>query len=72
MRTYESSFQPGDEATELDACPIVPGDPDNSYLIEKLHPDPRRGVQMPFLRPVVPEEDIEIIATWIREGAQDN
>lgn len=72
LRTYEASFTPGDEAAELGACPIVAGDPDSSFLIEKLHPDPRLGVQMPFLRPVLPDEDIDIIATWIREGAQDN
>ncbi|MEP0845684.1 MAG: hypothetical protein HRF50_02560 [Phycisphaerae bacterium] len=72
LATYESMFAPGDEAQELGLCPIVPGDPDGSYLIEKLRPSPQRGARMPLLRTPLGEEQLETIATWIREGAQNN
>jgi hypothetical protein len=72
LRTYASSFDPGDEATALGLCPIVPGDPQSSYIIEKLQANPRSGQQMPLQREPLSEADVELIAAWIREGAQDN
>lgn len=72
LATYESMFEPGDEAQELGLCPIVPGDPDSSYLVEKISPGPRQGARMPLLRAPLTDEQIETIATWIREGAQNN
>lgn len=72
LRTYESSFEPGNEATELGLCPIVPGDPDRSYVVEKISGTPRRGARMPFLRPPLSDEQIATIVTWIREGAPNN
>jgi len=70
--TYENSFVPGDEASALELCPIVPGDPDSSYMLEKLRPAPRSGVRMPVIGPPLSDEEIELIATWIREGAANN
>ncbi len=72
MLSYEDMFEAGEEATSLDLCPIVPGDPDASYLIEKLRPFPRSGAVMPYLRPQMNDEEIGLIETWIREGAADN
>jgi hypothetical protein len=42
-------FLPGDEAEAFEICPIVPGDPEASYLIEKLQEGPRSGARMPLL-----------------------
>ncbi len=73
LRTYASSFIAGDDARRIGVCEIVPGDPERSFLIEKLRSmDPRVGLQMPLERDPLTEEEITIIETWIREGAQDN
>ena len=50
---------------------VIAGDPDNSYLIEKLGPNPAVGAQMPFGRPPLPQADIDVIRTWIANGAVD-
>jgi hypothetical protein len=72
LTDYDAAFMPGDTAQLLDLCPIVPTDPDSSWIIEKLQPDPRSGDRMPFGLPALTDEEIELIATWIREGAADN
>lgn len=72
LRTYDGIFGPGDQAVAFDLCNIVPGDPDASYLIEKLNPNPRFGAQMPENRTPLTSDEIEMIRTWIAEGAQDN
>ncbi len=73
LRTYESWFVSGADARRIGACEIVPGDPENSFLLEKLRSDnPRVGLQMPLERDPLTEEEIALVETWIREGAQDN
>lgn len=71
LRTYESSFSAGVQARDRGVCPIVPGDPDGSYLMQKLR-DPPVGGRMPLLRDPLSDAELETIATWIREGAPDN
>jgi hypothetical protein len=72
LGSYESGFEPGDQASTFNICPIVPGNPGASYLIEKLGPTPREGVQMPNSFPPLNAEQIELISTWILEGAANN
>jgi hypothetical protein len=72
LTSYSAMFAPGDEAGALNLCPVVPGDPDASYLLEKLGDNPRSGTQMPLLRDPLSEEEVALIATWIAEGAADN
>jgi len=74
LTTYERTFGPGEQAQMLGVCNVVPGDPDASFLIEKLVDDTPRGGgdRMPLLRTPLPDADIELIRTWTREGAQDN
>ena len=72
LRTYLSTFGPGAEALSLHACNVVPGAPDQSYLIEKLGPSPRMGVQMPEALPALAASDVSLIRTWILEGAQND
>lgn len=73
LRTYASSFVAGDDAQRIGVCEIVPGDPERSFIIEKLRSeDPRVGLQMPLEREPLTEAQIAIIETWIREGAQNN
>lgn len=47
---------------------VVPGDPSKSYLLDVVkHLDP--GMEMPPDDDPLPEEEIELLTRWIREGA---
>lgn len=48
---------------------IKPGDPDNSYLIQKLEGTAASGTQMPRNQPALPVETIQAIRDWIEAGA---
>lgn len=50
---------------------VNPGDPDNSYLIQKLEGTAKVGGQMPLGRSAIPQETIDLIRQWIAEGAED-
>lgn len=56
------------------AIRVVPGDPDNSYLIHKLEGrSDIFGVRMPQNGPpYLTEGQILVIRTWIRNGANNN
>ncbi len=49
---------------------VAPGDPNNSYLIQKLEGTASFGERMPAGLPAVPQADINIIKQWITDGAQ--
>ncbi len=52
---------------------VVPGDPDNSYLIMKLEGTPGVvGLQMPQGRDPLSGSQIQAIRDWIEAGALDN
>ena len=46
---------------------VVPGKPDESLIIRKLRG--QEGARMPMGRPELPEAQIQLVATWIKEGA---
>ena len=48
---------------------IIPGDSENSILIQKLGDEPPFGNQMPNNGPYLDATTILLIATWIDEGA---
>jgi hypothetical protein len=56
------------------AIRVIPGDPDNSYLIHKIEGAPGIvGERMPRTNgPFLTPGQILIIRTWIRQGAQNN
>jgi Planctomycete cytochrome C len=56
------------------AVRVIPGDPDNSYLIQKIEGTPGIvGERMPRTNgPFLTPGQILIIRTWIRQGAQNN
>lgn len=56
------------------AIRVIPGDPDNSYLIHKIEGAPGIvGQRMPRTNgPFLTAGQILIIRTWIRQGAQNN
>lgn len=49
---------------------VKPGDPQNSYIIQKLEGRAAVGVQMPFGGPYLSAETIAVIRQWITDGAQ--
>jgi|SRR5579862_2903865 len=48
---------------------VDPGNPDNSYIIQKLEGHAAVGAQMPFGEPPLPASTIAFIAQWITDGA---
>jgi hypothetical protein len=49
---------------------VRPGDPDLSYLIQKLEGRAAVGARMPLNSPPLPQATIDVVKQWIREGAQ--
>lgn len=72
LRSYTSTFGPGVEANIFKECDVVPGSPDDSFLIEKLLPSPRLGQRMPNGQSPLSDADIALLRTWILDGAPDD
>ena len=51
---------------------VVPGNADGSNLVKKILPSPPFGVQMPQGGPYMPDSLVQVIKTWINEGAKNN
>jgi hypothetical protein len=55
------------------AIRVVPGDPENSYMIHKLEGRPGIvGARMPFLGPYLTDGQILVIKRWIETGARND
>jgi len=48
---------------------VVPGNPDASFLIQKLEGTQPIGERIPLLGPYLPQSTIDVIRQWIRDGA---
>jgi hypothetical protein len=60
----------GVPSTEVPAVlRVKPGDPDNSYLIQKLEGHAAVGARMPFGGPYLDPATIGVIRQWITDGA---
>jgi len=63
----------GMASTEVGSLQRVnPGDPDNSYLIQKLEGTAAVGGRMPLNRTPLPQSAIDTIRQWIIDGAIDD
>jgi hypothetical protein len=51
---------------------IEPGEPDNSYLIQKVEGTASSGARMPFGQPALSNELIQLLRDWVADGAADN
>jgi hypothetical protein len=52
---------------------VVPGDPDASYLYQKVtQPVPAKGVRMPNASPPLEARALSALREWIRLGARDD
>lgn len=50
---------------------VVPGQPDASFLMQKLTaPAPGEGERMPLVGGVLPAEDLALVRAWIEAGAK--
>jgi hypothetical protein len=55
------------------AVRVVPGNPDGSYLIQKLEGRADiAGSRMPFGGPFLQQSDVDVIRAWIAQGAPNN
>ncbi len=76
MRTSQESFSnlvgvPASQSTGLNR--VTSGDPDNSYLLQKLEGAPGiQGERMPLGGAALAGEQIELIRDWISTGAANN
>ena len=61
----------GVPSTEIPAIErIKPGDPDNSYLVQKIENAPGiSGAQMPYHEMPLPQSTIDAIRQWVTDGA---
>lgn len=50
---------------------VTPGQPNNSPIVDKIEPNPQFGVRMPQGGPYLSNEQIDLIRTWIEEGANE-
>jgi hypothetical protein len=62
---------------EADADLIVdPGDPDNSFILDKVSREPldpeREGAFMPLVIPRLSADEIATVRSWISDGAEDD
>ena len=51
---------------------VVPEEPDQSPLVDKIQANPDIGIRMPQGREPLSGEQIDLIKGWIAEGAPDN
>jgi hypothetical protein len=49
---------------------VVPGNPDGSFIIQKLEGTQSLGDRMPDGGPYLPQSTIDVIRQWIQDGAQ--
>lgn len=51
---------------------VIPGEPNNSPLVDKIEPNPDNGSRMPSGGPYLTADEINKIKAWIEGGAEDN
>jgi hypothetical protein len=60
-------------ARKTGAIRVIPGDPDNSYLVQKIEgASGLVGVRMPLNGPYLSDGQVRIIRRWIENGAARN
>lgn len=67
MTAFETLLKGGESETAA----IVPGNPEESYLLDQITPTDGEAA-MPKDKPPLSAEEIEKITNWIRQGAKDD
>src|SRR5882757_3652471 len=57
---------------ESGSAAVVPGKPDDSYLLEQITPDDKGVAAMPLEKSPLSKGEIALIRQWIEEGAKDD
>ncbi len=70
LDTYQSTIS--SEGSRYERLIVVPGNADNSPLVDKLGSNPEFGSRMPLGRSPLSNSDTGKIIAWINQGAQDN
>ncbi|MBO6584552.1 MAG: T9SS type A sorting domain-containing protein [Gracilimonas sp.] len=58
------------EGSQYDKKIVIPGEPDNSPLVDKIEPNPQFGARMPQ-GGSLSDQQISLIRQWIAEGANE-
>ena len=74
IRCYYPGNEKGDLSlataeTLLERDYLVPGKPDESYLVELITTDDNGKAQMPQEGPALPAKQVELVRSWIKQGA---
>ena len=72
VTSAENLLGPGNEAAQLETCDVIRGNPDDSYLIQKLMGTASIGERMPLGGDAISNAELTTIRQWIIEGARDN
>jgi hypothetical protein len=67
LETVAGVLRGGDNGTA-----VIAGDADRSLLIRKISASPPFGSRMPVNGTEVKDRDVELLRTWILQGAKDN
>lgn len=51
---------------------VLPGEPNESPIVDKIEPNPENGNRMPSGGPYLTADEINKIKAWIEGGAEDN
>lgn len=70
LDTYQNTIS--SEGSRYERLIVVPGNADNSPLVDKLGSNPEFGSRMPLGRSPLSNSDTGKIIAWINQGAQDN
>jgi hypothetical protein len=62
----------GRKSTFVDELLVSPGDPDHSFLVEKIGGKPRFGQQMPSYGRPLTRRELRLLIDWIKQGAKNN
>ncbi len=60
------------DAVQIDLKRILPGDPDDSYLVRKVQGTGIVANRMPLGGPALSNEEVELIRQWVEDGAPNN
>jgi mono/diheme cytochrome c family protein len=64
--SYEGVMESGDHAPV-----VIPGDPEDSLLVQKMLGTQTVGAQMPVTQ-LLPQEQVQVVIDWVQAGAPDN
>jgi hypothetical protein len=67
LATVESILKGGDHGPA-----VIPGNAASSTMLKKISATPPFGARMPFNGTPVKDKDVELLTTWVNQGAKNN